>query len=186
MVSLGALWLPIIVSAVFVFFASFLLWAVLPFHKGDYRGLPNEAGILEVLRNQGIPAGQYMFPFCRDHKEAKTPEMTKKIEQGPVGFMVIRPSGKISMSLPMIQSVAYNLIVAVFVAYLAGVTLSAGAPYLRVFRVVGTAGILAYCGALFYQAIWFWRPWKAVWKEVVDGVIYGLLTAGVFGWLWPR
>jgi len=23
-------------------------------------------------------------------------------------------------------------------------------------------------------------------KEVVDGLIYGLLTAGTFGWLWPR
>jgi len=23
-------------------------------------------------------------------------------------------------------------------------------------------------------------------KETIDGLVYGLLTAGVFGWLWPR
>jgi hypothetical protein len=23
-------------------------------------------------------------------------------------------------------------------------------------------------------------------KEVIDGLIYALLTAGTFGWLWPR
>jgi hypothetical protein len=23
-------------------------------------------------------------------------------------------------------------------------------------------------------------------KNVVDGLVYGLLTGGVFGWLWPR
>ncbi len=29
------LWLPIVVSAVIVFVASFLAWMVLPHHKGD-------------------------------------------------------------------------------------------------------------------------------------------------------
>jgi hypothetical protein len=23
-------------------------------------------------------------------------------------------------------------------------------------------------------------------KHVIDGLIYGLLTAGTFGWLWPK
>jgi hypothetical protein len=30
------------------------------------------------------------------------------------------------------------------------------------------------------------EPWSMVIKEVIDGLIYGLLMAGVFGWLWPR
>jgi hypothetical protein len=29
-------------------------------------------------------------------------------------------------------------------------------------------------------------PWSIVLKESFDGLIYSLLTAGTFGWLWPR
>jgi hypothetical protein len=28
--------------------------------------------------------------------------------------------------------------------------------------------------------------WGATIKEVIDGLVYGLLTAGTFGWLWPH
>ena len=42
MISIGALWLPIVVAAVFIFFVSFVLHMVLPWHKGDYKKLPAE------------------------------------------------------------------------------------------------------------------------------------------------
>jgi hypothetical protein len=29
-------------------------------------------------------------------------------------------------------------------------------------------------------------PWSHVPGRVFDGVVYALLTAGVFGWLWPH
>jgi hypothetical protein len=77
------------------------------------------------------------------------------------------------------------LVISTLVAYLAGRTLAAGTEYLAVFRVAGTAAILAYSGALPVAAIWFGRSWSSVFKEIFDGVVYGLLTAGVFGWLWP-
>ena len=35
-------------------------------------------------------------------------------------------------------------------------------------------------------AIWMGKPWSVAWKEVFDGLLYGLVTAGAFGWLWPR
>lgn len=186
MVALSALWLPIVVSAVFVFFASFVIWTISPLHKSDMKGVPDEGAFLEAVRKQSLAPGMYMFPFCKDMKEMGQPEMIKKFEQGPVGRMIIRSSGKPSLGRPMVFSFIYNLIVALFVAYLAGRTLASGTPYLAVFRVVGTATILAYAGGIFYSAIWFGRPWSVVWKEVFDGVVYGLLTAGVFGWLWPR
>jgi len=37
MIPLTALWLPILVSAVIVFFASFIMHMVLAYHKSDYR-----------------------------------------------------------------------------------------------------------------------------------------------------
>lgn len=186
MVALEALWLPILLSSVIVFIASSLIWMVLPYHKSDWKRFPNEDSVLEEMRKSQLPPGQYMFPFCKDPKEMNSPEVSKKFETGPVGYTVIRPSGKLSMGLPMILTFVYYLVVSFFVAYLTAHTVAAGAHYLQVFRVAGTAAVLTYAGALFPGAIWFGRPWNVVWKDVIDGVIYGLLTAGAFGWLWPR
>jgi hypothetical protein len=36
------------------------------------------------------------------------------------------------------------------------------------------------------MSIWWHRAWLTTIKATVDGVIYALLTAGVFVWLWPR
>jgi hypothetical protein len=55
-----------------------------------------------------------------------------------------------------------------------------------VFRVVGTAAFLAYGFGTMSNAIWKGQTWSFTIKEVVDGLVYALLTAGTFGWLWPR
>jgi len=80
----------------------------------------------------------------------------------------------------------FCLIIGLFVAYLTGRTLPFGANYLVVFRVAGTAGFLGYGLGHISDGIWKGQPWSATIKEVIDGLIYGLLTAGTFGWLWPR
>lgn len=67
-----------------------------------------------------------------------------------------------------------------------GHTVAARANYLVVFRVAGTAGFLAYGLGHLSNSIWRGQPWVMTLKEVVDGLVYGLLTAGTFGWLWPR
>jgi hypothetical protein len=51
---------------------------------------------------------------------------------------------------------------------------------------VGAVGFLAYAAALAPPSIWMGKPWKITWKEMFDGLLYGLVTAGTFGWLWPR
>ena len=38
-VSLGALWLPIVLSAVFVFVGSAVIWMALKWHDGDWKHL---------------------------------------------------------------------------------------------------------------------------------------------------
>jgi hypothetical protein len=52
--------------------------------------------------------------------------------------------------------------------------------------VAGTAAFLGYAAGAVPAAIWMGKPWRSAVKELADGLIYGLLTAGVFGWLWPR
>jgi len=64
--------------------------------------------------------------------------------------------------------------------------LPVGTSYLMVFHTVGLTAFLAYAAGQLPAAIWMGKPWSIAAKEVLDGLIYGLVTAGAFGWLWPR
>jgi hypothetical protein len=78
------------------------------------------------------------------------------------------------------------VVVSLFAGYAASRALPVGAPYLSVFRFVGVSAFLGYSAALWQMSIWYQRPWSTTIKATVDGLIYALLTAGMFGWLWPR
>ncbi|HZQ67553.1 MAG TPA: hypothetical protein VFA68_03450 [Terriglobales bacterium] len=185
MVPLAALWLPIVVSAVIVFVASSIMHMVLPYHKKDYSQLPDEDRLRATLRTADLKRGLYVFPYCT-HKDMKSPAVMEKYKQGPVGFITILPNGPPAMPKFLIQWFLYCLLIGFFVAYLAAHTLAPDANYLMVFRVVGTAAFLAYGLAHLSNGIWKGQMWGATMKEVMDGLVYGLLTAGTFGWLWPR
>jgi hypothetical protein len=115
-----------------------------------------------------------------------TPAAIESFKQGPVGMMTVLPSGPPVMPRFLALWFGYCLVVAFFVAYLAWHTLAPGANYLAVFRVVGTAAVLAYGLGHLSDGIWKGQTWSATFKEVFDGVVFGLVTAGTFGWLWPR
>jgi hypothetical protein len=185
MVPLTALWLPILISAFIVFVASSIMNTVLPYHRSDYRQLPDEDKLLTLMRAAGLMRGLYIFPFGT-HKDMKTPAMEEKYKQGPVGMMTLFPNGPVAMPKFLGQWFGYCLIVALFVAYLTGHTVAPGARYLAVFRVAGTAAFMAYGLGQLSNAIWKGQTWSMTFKEVMDGLVYGLLTAGTFGWLWPR
>ena len=185
MVPLSALWLPILLSAVIVFVASSLIHMVLPFHRNDYQRLPDEDKVLGAMRAAGVKPGLYVFPYCTQ-KDMKSPAVMEKFKQGPVGFMTVRPSGPVAMPKYLAQWFVYCLVIGFFVAYLTGRTVAPGVDYLAVFRVAGTTAFLAYGLGHLSNGIWKGQPWSVTIKEVIDGLVYGLLTAGTFGWLWPR
>ena len=185
MAFLFALWMPIVLSAVIVFVASSIMHMVLPYHRTNYRPLPDEDKVLAALRPLGLRRGLYVFPFCT-HKEMNSPAMVEKYKQGPVGMMTILPSGPPVMAKFMIQWFVYCLLISFFVAYLAAHTVAPGMRYPVVFRVVGTAAFLAYGLGNLSNGIWKGQPWGMTIMEAFDGLVYALLTAGTFGWLWPR
>jgi hypothetical protein len=185
MVSLSALWGAIVLSAVIVFVASSIMHMVLPYHKTNYKKLPDENKVTAALRASGIGRGLYVFPFC-EMKEMKSPEMVEKYKQGPVGTITIMPSGPPALPKFMGQWFGFCLLVNFFVAYLAAHTVALGTPYPAVFRVVGTAAFLAYGLGVLPNGIWKGQMWSMTLKEAIDGLVYALLTAGTFGWLWPR
>jgi hypothetical protein len=186
MVTLSMLWLPILVATVLVFVASSVIWMALPYHKSDTRKLPDEGAALEPLAKQDLAPGAYRFPWADDMKAMKEPAFVEKLKRGPVGFLTILPKGEFPMGKTLTQWAIYCLAIGVLVAYVTGRMLAPEAHYLEVFRVAGTVAFMAYAGGHLPDAIWWGKPFSNAWKEVLDGLIYGLLTAGAFGWLWPR
>ena len=185
MVGISALLLPILLSAVIVFVASSLLHMVLTYHRSDYGKLPNEDAVGAAIRSGSAAPGQYLIPHM-SMTEMRSPEGIAKFKQGPVGMIFLRQSGAPGMGKNLIQWFVYSLVVGVFVAYVTSRTVAPGASYLAVFRVAGTAAFLAYGGGAPIDSIWRGQTWSARVKAIFDGLVYALLTAGTFGWLWPK
>jgi hypothetical protein len=186
MTALHLLWLPILLSAVVVFFVSSVIHMASPWHKNDYPKVPNEDAVRDAIRPLNIPPGDYMIPRVTTRAEMASPEFAEKMKQGPVMIVTVIPNGPMSMTQSLILWFLYAVVIDVFAAYVAGRALPVGAPYLHVFRFVGTAAFLCYSVALWQMSIWYRRAWSITIKATVDGLVYALLTAGMFGWLWPR
>lgn len=186
MVSFVQLWLPILLSAVFVFFASSVLHMVLKFwHMPDCRGFSNEDEIGAAIRKGNASVGMYMLPHCSP-EAMKKPETQEKFKQGPVGMVFLRQNGPINMAIYLGQWFLFCVLVSVFCAYLVAQVLTPNTPSLQVFCVVGTAAFMAYAVGTLPNAIWWGHPWRSTIKHAIDGLIYALITAASFGWLWPR
>ena len=186
MTGLSALWIPILLSAVFVFVASSLLHMMLPWHKNDYRSVPNEDRARDAIRALAIPPGDYMMPRPQSREDMRSPAFAEKLKAGPVLMMTVMPGGSMSMGRNLVMWFIYCVVVSLFAAYIAGRALPPGTVYLHVFRFAGATAFIAYSVARWQESIWFHRAWSTTIKSTIDGLIYGMLTAGVFGWLWPR
>ncbi|MBI4421725.1 MAG: hypothetical protein HY560_12945 [Gemmatimonadetes bacterium] len=186
MIGLSALWLPILLSAVIVFAVSSIIHMTPLWHKNDYPRVPNEDKVMDALRPLAIPPGDYMVPRPSSPQEMRSPEFAEKIKKGPVLILTVLPSGPIQMWKNLTMWFVYALVVGWLAAYVAGRALPPGAEYLRVFRFAGATAFIGYSVALWQMSIWYRRSWSMTLKATFDGLIYALLTAGTFGWLWPQ
>ncbi len=184
MVPALSLWLPILLSAVFVFILSSVIHMVLKYHRSDFKGVPSEDAVMDALRPFNIPRGEYVIPYANDPAEMNTPEFKAKLEKGPVAFLTVM-SADFQMGKSLVLWFVYCVLMGLFAAYLTGRALGPGASYLEVFRFAGASAFGAYSLALLQNSIWYKRGWGATLKSVFDGFLYALVTAGTFGWLWP-
>ena len=185
-VSLTSLWLPVLLSAVVVFIASSIVHMVLTYHRTDFGKLPAEAEISDALRKFNVPPGDYIMPHCSSPAEMKTPEFKEKWKKGPRMIVTVLGGGSMAMGSQLGQWFLFCVVVSLFAGYVTSRALDAGRrvparvadrEHHRVSRLrdgpvaerrSGTNG--AHATAI---------------KGTIDGLIYGLLTGGVFGWLWP-
>jgi hypothetical protein len=186
MVSLMSLLLPILLSAVLVFVASSIIHMVLQLHRNDIRRVPKEDELLEALRRLDIPPGDYAAPHAGSPDAMKDPAFLEKMQKGPLVMMSLSPGQAMSLARPLTQWFLYCVVVCIFAGYLTSRALGPGAPYLEVFRFAGTTAFMGFSLAVAQHSIWYRRSWVTTFKVMFDGLIYGLLTGGTFGWLWPR
>jgi hypothetical protein len=186
MPTLLSLWLPIVLAAVIVFVASSIIHMTPLWHKSDYPKMPREAEVRDALRPFAVPPGDYFIPRASGMSEMRTPEFKDKMAKGPVAILTVLPNGPIAMGRNLSQWFIFLLVVSAFVALVTCQALPVNTPYPRVFMVAGTVAFIGYGLALCELSIWYRRAWSLTLKSLVDAVIYGALTAGTFGWLWPR
>ena len=175
------LWLPILVSTVICFFASSAIWVLFKWHNSDYTKTDDEERVRDALK--GAKPGFYVLPFCIDWSEMAKPEVQQKYSDGPIAYITVAPNGMPSMGPKMVSMVIYFLFVSIACAYMVSRTIAPDADYLAVFRIAGTVAFLANGIAVIPESVWFARPWSMTFKNLLDAMIYALLTGGVFGWL---
>ncbi len=186
MTGIVSLWLPILISAVLVFVVSSIIHMASPWHKNDYPRLPDEDAFRSAVGPLDLPPGDYMIPRVSSRAELTSPEFAEKLRQGPNVIMTVMPKGMMSMTRSLVMWFLYLIAVSTFAAYVVGRSTPPGAVYMHVFQLVSTVAFIGYAVALWQMSIWYRRGWNITIKATIDGLIYALLAAGVFGWLWPR
>ena len=175
------LWMPILASAALVWVFSALVWTVLPWHKSDVSKTGDEEAVRAALKD--LTPGFYNVPHCVDQNALKDPEMQRKFEEGPSAFITVVAKGVPQMGGKLAAVFGYYIFVGILCAYFVTRTTGSAATYLEVFRIAGAVSFIAYGVAYIQDSIWFGRPVSITAKSLIDALLYGLLTGGVFGWL---
>jgi hypothetical protein len=185
MIHTAQLWLPILLTAIGVFIASSLIHTVLKWHNSDYRKLGNEDDVRAAI-SRGAPApGMYVVPHHLEGPKM-SPELQKKFVEGPIAFIMLRPSGLPRIGPLLAKWFLLNLLVAALVAHVAACAIGAGSPGHTVFHIVALITFLAYGAGAISDGIWYGRPWGAVIKDLLDALIYAIVSGAIFCWLWPH
>jgi len=141
---------------------------------------------MAALRKFNIPPGDYLVPCGGTPDAMKSPDFIEKMNKGPMMMATVMPNGIPPMGPIFAMWFAYCAVISVFGGYVAGRALGPGAPYLDVFRFAGTVAFAGYGLALWQNSIWYRRSWATTMRSNIDGLVYGMLTGGTFGWLWPK
>ena len=145
-------------------------------------GIPHGEGGPGVKTTQ---RGGYAFPYASSMKQMAEEGFIARQNLGPVGFMQVLPKGPIKMGGALLIWFLYSALLATFAGYIGTLCLARGADYHEVFRITGTVALLGFAPAPIQDSIWRGVQWAVTARFVFGGILYGLVTAGVFGAMWP-
>lgn len=176
----ASLLIPVLLSAVALFFASFLSWMVFQLHRSDWIKIDQEDEFLDVLRGLNLPRGSYMFPGCKTPEEMKSESYQQKWEQGPRGIITL--FDKVNMGRNLGLTFLYFLVISFALACLASLVLSPGAEFAVVFRFFALAALLTFLSAIVQHAIWFHNR---ITGHIIESILYAVIVGLIFGFFWP-
>ena len=182
----GSLWLQVLIVAVVTFVVSGVFWTLMPWHKTEFRALPNEDAVRQVLHAQGVTDGQWRIPYPSNPAECKSPEFAKRFETGPVGIIQLETPRGLAMGSRLVASFLLYFFIAFFTAYVLRQAFPAGTAYMKVFQLAGCVSLAAHAFGHIQGAIWFSKSWRRVAFQFADSIVYALLTAGIFASMWPK
>ena len=154
MTGMHALWLPIVLSSVFVFIVSSVIHMMSPWHKGDFPRLANQDKIMDALRPFNSAPGDYLLPRPDSMADMKSASFLELVNKGPKVLMTVMQPGMTGMGKSLGGWFVYLLVVDTFAAYVTGRALAPGAQYLAVFRFASVTAFLGYSLALWQASIW--------------------------------
>jgi hypothetical protein len=185
MYSFLPLWLPVLVSAVAVFIVSSIIHMVIRWHQHDEGAVPNEDAVADLLR--GLPAGEYRLPWAANMEDMKAPAFQEKVKRGPMARIGIWQGDMTTgFKRSLILWFAYSLVASFIAGHVALAALGRETDAHDIFHAVVLTAFAGYGLGLAQQSIWGPKKWWPTVKGMVDAVIYSLVTAGVFVWLWPK
>lgn len=179
------LWQPVLLGGFVAWMASALIHMALKYHNSDYRQLSNEDALRSALRSAKPGMGVHSVPYCGDMGQLQDEAMQAKFREGPVALVTVFPNGLPNMGKLVGQQLLHFVLGCALVAYCATLALGPGAAYMTVFRFVSTAGFLTFGWAVIPFSIWYGHSWASTAKYLLDALVYGLVVAGCFAWLWP-
>jgi hypothetical protein len=175
------LWLPIVLTSLALFFASFLSWMVLRLHEKDWRKMPDEQRVIDALRAADVPQGNYMFPGADTMKEMNDPEYVVRYQDGPRGILTVMPAAKMGKNLAL--TMLYFLVCSATFAYLGDFALGYDSvDFMTVFRFVSTIALLTFAASIVQHAIWFKNR---IFGHLIEAIVYALIAGLIFAGLWP-
>ena len=180
-----SLLLPIGASALAVFVLSMIIHMT-PWHKSDYRELPDEDGVMKAIRAFNIPPNDYTVPHPGSGKEMAGPEYDAKCAAGPVMFVTVLPSGPWNIGKIMGLWFLFTLVVSAIVACVVGTIVPPGGRIHAVFHHVAVITFLSYAMGAIPMSIWYDRKWSTTFKNSVDSLLYALATGWIFWMMWPK
>ena len=184
-VSLMQLWLPIVLGGVFCWIASALIHMLIKYHNYDYKKLSNEEQVGDALRQGDPKPGLYHMPHCTDMKEMNNESMQAKFKQGPIALISVFENGMPPMGKLLVQQLAFFLVGCLLIAYVATLGLAPSAGFMEVFRFTMVISFLTFGYGLIPDSIWLGQPWSNCLRYLLDALIYAVIVAATFAWLWP-
>jgi hypothetical protein len=181
----GSLWVPVVVSTAAVFLVSSFLHMVLKHHRADYRKLPDENAVGEVLRKHPASPGVYVIPYVMDPAAMKDPAVRKRYDDGPVGLITLLRNGPPALARNLAQWLALSFLISFTAAYVARHTLAPGADGMLVLRITGAVAFVGYGYGYIQDSIWKGIPWANSLRGIVDAVMYAAVTGVLFRLFWP-